>query len=226
MFMRTVHLTVFQGLPFSKVLKFDEQDPTSPLHTRALDITGRVLVAQIDARPKAKAYNIEIIADPPQPGLYVFLVIWAGAGYPLEITLLPGEGAKDLQTKIIKAIKDLHLGLSVCPEKCSNAFEIVVAAPWPGLDFELAITGSPNNEVLVEVLQDNTPLVEFVVTSEVVVDKLVVTLTLTTAKTGAIPAAGDGPYRWRLAAPAVDGEDYNFDDAILLAHGLVTVGRP
>lgn len=226
MFMRTIHLALYQGLPFSKALKFDEQDPTSPLHTRALDITGRTLRAQIDARPKAKAYNIEILEDPPEPGLYVFLLIWAGNGYPLEITLLPGEGAKDLQAKIIEALKGLHLGLSICPEKCSNAFEIVVAAPWPGLDFTLALTGSPDSDVVVEVLQDNEPLVEFAVTSEVVVDKLVVTLTLTVAKTSAIPVAGDGPYRWRLTAPAVDGEDINQDDALLLAHGLVTIGRP
>jgi hypothetical protein len=226
MFLRTIHLTLFQGLPYSRVLKFDEQDPTSALHTRALNITGRTLRAQIDARPKAKAYGIELPQDPPEPGVYVFLVMWGGSGYPLEIELLPGELAKDLQAKIIAAIKELHLGLSACPEKCSNAHEIIVAAPWPGLDWTLDLTGQPEGGLVdVEVLQDNAPLVEFTVSSEVIVDQLAVTLSLTAAQTGVIPAAGDGPYRWRLTAPAIDGEDIDPDDQLLLAHGLVTIGR-
>ena len=224
MFLRTIHLALYQGLPFSKTINFDEQDPSSALHTRPLNIDGRNLRAQIDARPKAKAYGIVINADPPEPGVYVFLLIYAGIEHELEIELLPGELAKDLQAKIIAAIKDLHLGLSVCAEKCSNAFEIIVAAPWPGLEWSLALISQPGEDVDVNLLQDNTPLAEFTVSSEVVGDFLTVTLVLTFAQTGAIPAAGDGPYRWRLTAPA-QGEGDNLNDQLLLAHGLLTIGR-
>jgi hypothetical protein len=225
MFLRTINLHVYQGLPWSKTITFEEQDPTSPLHTRALDIDGRVLRAQIDARPKAKAYGIKILQDPPEPGTYVFMLIYAGVEHELEILLLTGELAKDLQAKIIAAIKDLHLALSACAEKCSNAFEIVVAAPWPGLEWSLSLVSQPAaGQVEVDLLQANEPLVEFAVTSAVVNDKLAVTLALTTAKTGAIPAAGDGPYRWRLTAPASGVVD-DLEDQLLLAHGLVTIGR-
>lgn len=225
MFMRTINLALYQGLPFSKTINFDEQDPTSPLHTRALNIDGRVLHARVDARPKAKAYGINILEDPPAPGVYVFLLVFAGVGHELQIEVLPGELAKDLQAKIIKAIKDLHLSLKACAEKCSDANQIVVAAPWPGLEWFLYLLSQPvDAQVDVEVLQDNAPLVEFTVTSEVVNDQLAVTLVLTTAKTGAIPAAGDGPYRWRLTAVA-QGEGENPDDQLLLAHGLLTIGR-
>jgi hypothetical protein len=225
MFLRTINLHLYQGLPWAKTVYFEEQDPSSPLHTRALDIDGRVVRAQIDARPKAKAYKIEILEDPPAPGTYVFVLTYAGVEYTLEIELLPGETAKDLQAKIIKAIKDLHLGLSACPEKCSNAFEIIVAAPWPGLEWLLQLLFQPADaQVDVEVVQDNAPLVEFDITTTVVDDKLAVSMVLTTAKTGAIPAAGDGPYRWRMTA-VLQGEGDIIDDQLLLAHGLVTIGR-
>lgn len=227
MFRRTINLALYQGLPWSKTIAFEEQDPTSPLHTMAPDMNGRILKAQIDARPKAKAYGIEILEDPPEPGTYVFLLVYAGIEHTLEIELLPGELAKDLQAKIIKAIKDLHLGLSACAEKCSDAFYIVVAAPWPGLEWFLTLDSQPADaQVDVELLQDNAPLVEFDITSAVVNDKLAVTLVLTAAETAAIPAAGDGPYRWRLTAVALgEGDAENPDDQLLLAHGLVTIGR-
>lgn len=225
MFLRIINLHVYQGLPWAKTIYFDEVDPTSPLHTRALNVDNRIVRAQIDARPKAKAYAIEILEDPPAPGTYVFLLIYAGVEYPLEIELLPGETAKDLQAKIIAAIKGLHLGLSACPEKCSNAFEIVVAAPWPGLEWFLSLVSQPEaGQVDVDLLQDNAPLVEFDITTTVVNDKLAVSMVLTTAKTGAIPAAGDGPYRWRMTA-ILQGEGDIPDDQLLLAHGLVTIGR-
>lgn len=225
MFLRVINLHLYHGLPFSKTINFEEVDPTSQLHTRALNIAGRNLRAQIDARPKATAYGIKILQDPPSPGTCVFLLIYAGVEYTLEIELLPGEIAKDLQAKIIDAIKALHLSLTACPETCSNAFEIVAAAPWPGLVWSLSLVSQPEaGQVEVELLQDNAPLVEFVVTSSVVNDKLAVSMVLTTAKTGAIPAAGDGPYRWRLTAPMA-GEGDNLEDQLLLAHGLVTIGR-
>lgn len=226
MFKRTIHLALYQGLPFSKTINFDEPDPTSALHTRPLDIDGRNLRAQIDARPKAKAYGIELFNDPPPPGYYVFTLIYAGTEYTLPIELLPGELAKDLQAKIIAAILALRLGLSACAATCSDAFKIEVAAPWPGLQWSLALLFEESEgQVEVNLLQDNTPLAEFEVSSEVVGDFLAVTLVLTFAQTGAIPAAGDGPYRWRLTAPA-QGEGDNLNDQLLLAHGLLTIGRP
>lgn len=227
MFLRTINLHVYAGLPFSKAIRFEEEDPASTLHTRALDITGRTLKAQVDARPKAKAYEIEILEDPPAAGLYVFLIVYAGVEYEIEVTLEEGELAKDLQTLIIDAIKDLLLGLSACAAKCSNAFEIIVAAPWPGLEWTLSLVSQPEaGQVEVGIVQTNTPLVEFSVSSAVDVDQLVVTLTLTTAQTGGIPVAGDGPYRWRLTAVATVDDVEDPDDALLLARGLLTIGRP
>lgn len=226
MFLRTIHLTAYAGLPFSKIINFDEVDPASALHTRALDITGRTLKAQIDGRPKAKAYEIEILEDPPAPGDYEFLLIYAGIEHEVTVTLPAGGIAKDLQTLIIDAIKALLLSLNVCKETCSDTAVIEVASPWPGLEWSLALVSQPEAaQVDVDLVQDNAPLVAFTVSSAVVVDKLAVTLSLSTAQTGAIPVAGDGPYRWRLTAVAVDGDVEDPDDALLLAHGMFTIGR-
>lgn len=227
-FLRTVQLKVYQGLPFSKDISFEEQDPASPLHTRPLDITGRTLVATVSAKPKSKAYELKILDPNPLPGVYEFLLTYGGNDYEFEVELLEGEGAKDLQEKIIKAIKGLGLGfvIGVCAPSCADAYEIVIAGLWPGLDFTLEIVDQPvadppEDQIELDILQDNIPLAEFAVASEVVEDQLVVTLKMSGAVTGGIPAAGDGPYLWRLLAPL----DLDAEDVLLLARGHLVVGR-
>ena len=97
---RLVNLHAYQGLPLRKVLSFEEVDPNSPLHTRALTITGYELRAQVSARPKSIAYELEILEDPPAVGTYEFLLIFGGVEYPIEIEVEAGELAKDLQAKM------------------------------------------------------------------------------------------------------------------------------
>ena len=237
MMFRLVHLHAYQGLPLRKELSFEEQDPVSPLHTRALTITGYELQAQVSARPKAVAYELEILADPPKPGVYEFLVVFGGVEYPISITVEPGELAKDLQAKFIAAVQALLLGLSVCPPSCSQAHEVDVVYPWPGVEWSLALVSQPEaGQVEVKKLQGNAPMAEFTVSSAVVVDQLVVTLLLPAAVTASIPAAGDGPYLWRLVAVRVtdpgdpEGDPpvaptYDRDDILPLARGHLTVGR-
>lgn len=237
MIFRLAHLHAYQGLPLRKVLRFDEQDPVSPLHTRALTITGYELKAQVSARPKAVAYELGILKDPPKPGAYVFALVFGGIEYSLTITMLPGELAKDLQAKFIAAVQGLLLGLSVCPPSCSQAHEVDVVYPWPGVEWSLALVSQPEaGQVEVKKLQGNAPMAEFTVSSAVVVDHLEVTLLLPAAVTGSIPAAGDGPYLWRLVGVRVtdpgdpEGDPpvaptYDRDDVLLLARGHITVGR-
>jgi len=237
MIFRLVNLHAYQGLPLRKVLSFDEQDPVSALHTRALTITGYELQAQVSARPKAVAYELKILEDPPKPGVYEFMVVFGGIEYPISITLLPGELAKDLQTKFMAAVAALMLGLSICPPSCMQAHEVDIAFPWPGVEWSIALVSQPEEgQVEIDKLQGNAPMAEFAVTSEVVVDQLVITLLLPAAVTGSIPAAGDGPYLWRLIAVKVtDPGDpdadppvaptYDRDDVLPLARGYLTVGR-
>lgn len=234
---RLVHLHAYHGLPLRKVLRFDEQDPVSPLHTRALTITGYELQAQVSARPKAVAYELAILKDPPKPGPYVFKLIFGGVEYSLTITVVAGELAKDLQTKFIAAVQALLLGLSVCPPSCSQAHEVDIVYPWPGVEWSLALVSQPEaGQVEVKKLQGNAPLAEFTVSSAVVVDQLEITLLLPAAVTGSLPAAGDGPYLWRLVAvrvtdpgdPEADppvAPTYDRDDILPLARGHLTVGR-
>lgn len=226
-FQRIVHLKVLQGHPFVKKLAFEEQDPTSELHTRPLTITGRTLVARVLAAPKSKAYEIKILKDSPAVGDYVFLLVYQGVEFPIEVEVLPGEGAKALQEKILAAIKALGLGfiLGACAESCAEAHEIVVAGWWPGVEFTLTLVEQPEDDppqVDLDLLQGNIPLAVFTVTSEVVDDKREVTLKLGGTVTAGIPAAGDGPYRWHLIAPlAADPTN----DVLLLARGLLVVER-
>lgn len=131
---RLVHLHAYQGLPLRRVLSFDEQDPVSALHTRALTITGYELQAQVSARPKSVAYELQILEDPPAPGTYEFMLIYGGIEYPIEIEVLEGELAKDLQAKFIAAVKALLLALSVCAPSCAHANEVDIVALWPGVD--------------------------------------------------------------------------------------------
>lgn len=234
---RLVHLHAYQGLPLRKVLRFDEQDPVSPLHTRALTITGYELQAQVSARPKAVAHELAILEDPPKPGPYVFKLIFGGVEYSLTITVVAGELAKDLQTKFIAAVQALLLGLSVCPPSCSQAHEVDIVYPWPGVEWSLALVSQPEaGQVEVKKLQGNAPLAEFTVSSAAVVDQLEITLLLPAAVTGSLPAAGDGPYLWRLVAvrvtdpgdPEADppvAPTYDRDDILPLARGHLTVGR-
>lgn len=207
-FQRIVHLKAHPGLPLAKKLYFDQTDPQSPLYTQALDIAGRTLVALMAAPPKSKAYEIEILKDPPAPGPYVFKLTYMGVEYLIEVELLEGEGAKELQEKIIKAIKELGFGFifGVCAPSCAEAHEIIIAGWWPGVEFELElvsqpVTDPPEDQVDIDELQDNAPLAEFEVTSQVVDDKLEITIKLDGKVTAGIPVAGDGPYRWHLIAP-------------------------
>lgn len=228
-FLRTVHLKVYQGLPLEKKLRYEEPDPVSEFHTRPLTITGRTLVARIKAAPKSKAYEIVILKDPPAPGVYEFLLTYMGVEYPFEVELLPGEGAKELQEKIIAAIKALGFGFifGVCAESCANNHEIVVAGWWPGVEFLLElvsqpVTDPPEDQVDVDILQDNAPLAVIAATSQVVGDQLEITLKLGGDVTAGIPAAGDGPYLWSLVAPLVADPD---NDVLLLARGYLLVER-
>ncbi len=136
---RLVHLHAYQGLPLRKVLSFDEQDPVSAPHTQALTITGYELQAQVSARPKAVAYELKILEDPPAPGVYEFLVIFGGVQYPISITLEQGDLAKDLQTKFMAAVKALMLGLSICPPSCMQAHEVDIVYPWPGVEWSIEV---------------------------------------------------------------------------------------
>lgn len=229
MFLHTIHLKVYQGLPFAKAIALDETDPISPLHTRPLDITGRTLVAVINARPKSKAYELHILNPNPLPGTYSFLLIYGGKEYPFEVELEDHEGAKELQAKIIAAIKALGLGfyLGVCAPSCSDAYEIVIAGLWPGVDWTLEIVDQPvgdppDDQIELAILQANIPVAEFTTTSQVVDDKLVVTLQLNGDATGGIPAVGDGPYIWRLTAPLNANPK---GDMLLLTRGHVVVER-
>ena len=235
---RLVHLHAYQGLPLRRVLPFDEPDPVSPiLHTRALTITGYELQAQVSARPKSIAYALETLEDPPAPGTYEFLLIFGGVEYPFEIEVEEGELAKDLQAKFIAAVKGLLLALGVCAPSCMQAHEVVVAALWPGVFWSLALVSQPEpDQVEIKLLQDNAPLAEFTVTSQIVVDQLEITVLLPAAVTGSLPAAGDGPYLWRLVGvrvtdpgdPEADppvAPTYDRDDVLPLARGHLTVGR-
>ena len=232
-FQYIVHLRAYQGLPVTRVLQFDQPDPVSELHTVALNITDRTLVAQIVAHPKAKAYEIVILKDPPLPGIYEFLLIYMGVEYPIEVELLPTEGGKQLQEKLIAAIKAvlIEAGLlgivAVCAPTCADAYEIVIAALWPGVEFTLELVSQPaadppEDQIELDIVQDNAPIAEFAVTSAVVLDQLVVTLKLSGAVTAGLPAAGDGPYLWRLTAPLTADPD---GDVLLLARGHLVVER-
>ena len=222
-FQRIVHLKANPGLPLVKKLYFDEPDPNSPLHTRPLTVTDYTLVAVVGSPPKSKAYEIEILQDPPAPGIYEFMIIFMGVEYPFEVELLPGEGAKELQEKIIKAIKALGLGhvFAACAPSCAEAYEIVVAGWWPGLEFQLLlvsqpVTDPPEDQIDVDELQGNAPLAELTVTSQVVGDQLEITVKLSAAQTGGIPVAGDGPYRWHLTGVRVlDPGDPDADPPVL-----------
>lgn len=236
-FQKIVNLHAYQGLPLQYSLRFEEQDPGSPLHTRPLTITSRMLRAQVSARPKSKAYEINILEESPAVGTYEFLINFGGVDYPIEVELEAGEGAKELQAKIIAAIKGLLLALAVCAPHCSDVYEINVVSPWPGVEWTLALVDQPeDDQVEVEVVQDNAPLAIFTVTSSVVVDQLVVAMLLPAAVTAVLPAAGDGPYRWHLTAikvtdpgdPDADppvAPTLDRDDQLLLARGHLTVGR-
>ncbi len=228
-FQRIVHLKMFQGFPLEKKLYFEEQDPNSALHTRPLTLTGRTLAAVIKAAPKSKADEIEILKDPPAPGIYEFLLTYMGVEYPIEVEVLPGEGAKELQAKIIAAIKALGLGfiIGVCAASCADAFEIVIAGWWPGVEFELElvsqpVTDPPEDQIELDIKQDNIPLAVFGVSSQVVVDQLEITLKLGADVTSGVPAAGDGPYLWHLIAPLTADPD---NDVLLLARGHIVVER-
>lgn len=228
-FQRIVHLKAHPGLPLTKKLYFDEPDPESTLHTRPLDLTGRTLVAVISSPPKSKAYEIEILKDPPAPGIYVFKITYMGVEHLIEVEVLPGEGAKEFQEKIIKAIKALGLGLvfGVCAPSCADSHEVVVAGWWPGLEFLLElvsqpVTDPPEDQVDVDELQGNAPLAEFAVTSQVVDDQLEITIKLDGAVTSGIPVAGDGPYRWHLIAPL---DDDPTGDVLELARGNLVMER-
>lgn len=234
---RLVNLHAYQGLPLRRVLNFEEQDPISALHTRPLTITGYELVAQVSARPKAIAYELEILEDQPATGDYEFLLVFGGVEYPFTVTVEEGDTAKDMQAKFIAAVKALMLGLSVCPPSCMEAYEVDIVYPWPGVVWSLALLSQPEpDQVEVDKVQDNAALANFTITSQVVGDQLAITLLLPAAVTASIPAAGDGPYLWRLigirvtdpgdpnADPPV-APTYDRDDVLLLARGHLTVGR-
>lgn len=228
-FQRIVHLKAHPGLPLVKKLAFEQVDPQSPLHTMALSLTGRTLLAQVSAPPKSKAYEIEVLKDPPAPGDYVFLLVYMGVEHEISVELLQGEGAKQLQSKLIAAIKALGLGfiLGACATSCSDAHEIVVAGWWPGVDFTLSLveqptTDPPEDQVDIDVLQDNAPIAVFSTSTQVVDDMQVITLKLDGETTAGIPTAGDGVYRWHLIA-TLDTDPTG--DVLELARGHLVMER-
>ncbi len=220
-FAQRANLLVYQGLPFSQVFRFDEPDPTAPQYTQPLDLTGYTLVGQVEAQPKVKAYGIDILADPPAPGLYVLALVYMGVTYTMEIEVLPGETAKELQEKILKALKNLDLPLSACAPSCADAWHIVAAWYWPGVEWSLDIVSQPDDDLDIDVQQENIPLLEFAEAAVVDGDYTKVTLTLTSEQTAGLPMAGDGPLRWRLVAV----NDINPQDVKLLVCGLLMVAR-
>lgn len=220
-FAQRANLLVYQGLPFSQVFSFDQPDASAPQYTMPLDLTGYTLAAQVEAQPKVKAYGIDILEDPPTPGMYIFTLTYMGVPVVIEIELEPGEGAKVLQKKIIDALKDLDLPLGACAPKCSDAFHIVAAWYWPGVDWFLVLTSQPADDVVVELEQGNAALAVFDTAAVVDGDYTKITISLTDEETAGFPMAGDGPLRWRLLAR----NNVSPQDVKLLAHGLLTVGR-
>jgi hypothetical protein len=216
-------LTAYQGLPLVQKFLFDETDPTAPQYTRPLDLTGRTLAAQLRGRPKVKVKKLEVLEDPPAPGVYQFKVTLGGAEYPFSITIEVGDTAIDFIEKFLDAIGDLDLEVKACAETCGTEGEVIIAWPWPGVEWDLVLVSQPEpDQIEVDNVQAaDVVLATFAVTTATEGDYTAITLKLTGTQTGALPMAGDGPFSYRLTAT----DDGDATDVLLLARGHLLIGR-
>jgi len=216
-------LTAYQGLPLVHTFPFDETDPKAPQYTRPLDLTGRTVVAQLRGRPKVKVKLLKVLEDPPAPGVYSFKLILGGVEYPFTVTIEPGETAIDFVEKFLKAIANLDLEVKACAETCGAAGEVIVAWPWPGVEWDLVIVSQPEPDQIEidDVQAADVLLATFTVQTATSGDYTAITIKLSGVQTGALPMAGDGPFNYRLTATKNDDPT----DVLLLARGHLIVGR-
>lgn len=216
-------LTAYQGLPLVHKFLFDETDPKAPAYTRPLDLTGRTIAAQLRGRPKVKVKKLVILEDPPAPGVYAFKVIIGGVEYPFTVTIEAGETAIDFVEKFLKALANLDLEVKACAEQCGTAGEVIVAWPWPGVEWDLVLVSQPEpDQVDVDDVQAaDVVLATFAVSTATEGDYTAITLKLTATQTGALPMAGDGPFSFRLTAT----KNVDLTDVLLLARGHLLVAR-
>lgn len=216
-------LTAYQGLPLVHTFRFDEVDPNAPDYTRPLDLTGRTLSAQLRGRPKVKVKKLEVLEDPPAPGTYEFKVVIGGVEYPFEVEIEAGDTAIDFIEKFLEALADLDLEVKACAETCGAAGEVIIAWPWPGVEWDLVLVSQPEpGQVEVNNVQAaDVVLATFTISTGTDGDYTTITIKLTGTQTGALPAAGDGPFSYRLIAT----KNSDATDVLLLARGHLIVGR-
>lgn len=216
-------LTAYQGLPLVHKFLFDEPDPNAPIYTRPLDLTGRTLSAQLRGRPKLGVKKLIVLEDPPAPGVYVFIFTVGGVEYTFEVTIEAGETAIDFIEKFEKAIAALDLDLKACAETCGAEGEVIVAWLWPGVPWDLVVDSqpAPDQVEIQDVQAADVLLATFAVSTAIEGDYTAITLKLTGAKTSGLPAAGDGPFSYRLIAT----DDQDDTDVLLLARGHLVVGH-
>lgn len=216
-------LAAYQGLPLVHRFLFDEPDPKAPQYTRPLDLTGRTLAATLRGRPKLKVKKLIVLEDPPEPGVYPFKIILGGVEYAFTVTIEEGETAIDFVAKFLKAIANLDLEVKACAEACGAEGEVIIAWPWPGVDWDLVLVSQPApDQVDVDDVQAaDVVLAVFAVGTATDGDYTAITLKLTGTQTSALPVAGDGPFSYRLTAT----KNSDPTDVLLLARGHVVVGR-
>lgn len=216
-------LTAYQGLPLVHKFLFDETDPKAPQYTRPLDLTGRTLSAKLRGRPKVKVKKLNVLEDPPAPGVYSFKVLLGGGEYAFTVTIEDGETAIDFVEKFLKALANLDLEVKACAEACGAAGEVIVAWPWPGVEWDLVLVSQPvPDQVEIDDVQAaDVVLATFAVSTATEGDYTAITLKLTSTQTSALPMAGDGPFSYRLTAT----KDSDPTDVLLLARGHLLIGR-
>lgn len=216
-------LTAYQGLPLVHTFLFDETDPTAPQYTRPLDLTGRTLTAKLRARPKVKVKQLNVLEDPPAPGVYAFIFVIGGVEYPFTVTIEAGETAIDFIEKFEKALANLDLEVKACAETCGAKGEVVIVWPWPGVAWDLLLDSQPEpGQVEIEDVQAaDVVLATFTTQTATSGDYTAITLKLTGVQTGALPMAGDGPFTYSLTATLDDDPT----DVLLLARGHLLVAR-
>lgn len=214
-------LLAWAGLPLKVQFKYREPDPDCPGYEVPLDLTDRTLVATVRGRAQAIAYEVEILADPPAPGIYVFELKYAGQTYTITIEVLPGWTAKDLRDALMKELAALLLPwLLFCPKSCAAVSELMVFSLFPGVFFELSIVSQPDDDVQIDQKQADDPLLTMAASAQIQGDDQVVMLSLSAEQTAALPP-GDGPYDY--AVIAVQGGDPT--DVLFLARGTLLVER-
>jgi len=150
-------------------------------------------------------------------------LILGGVEYPFTVTIEPGETAIDFVEKVLKAIANLDLEVKACAETCGAAGEVIVAWPWPGVEWDLVIVSQPEPDQIEidDVQAADVLLATFTVQTATSGDYTAITIKLSGVQTGALPMAGDGPFNYRLTATKNDDPT----DVLLLARGHLIVGR-